>query len=57
MRCECCNDQKPCNFDPTIDLWLCAECLEDEIGEMLLVPVATGELRRYEARHTNLPPL
>ena len=55
LECECCATVLVCNYDRTIYLWLCAECLEDEVDEFRMVPVA-GHIRRYETRKTHLPP-
>jgi hypothetical protein len=49
LECETCNALTACNFDRTIDLWLCGECLEDEVSEMVLTPLADGEMQSLPA--------
>lgn len=48
-NCETCNSLTACTLDRTIDLWLCAECLEDEVSEMILIPTFAGELQSLPA--------
>jgi len=48
-NCETCNALTACTFDTMIDLWLCWECLEEEVSEMTLAPVAIGELQSLPA--------
>jgi hypothetical protein len=49
LECETCNDLTACTYDRTIDLWLCGGCLEDEVSEMSLIPVADGEMQSLPA--------